>query len=86
MRESGIENVAYNSWAAVFAPKNTPREIVNSLSRDIIAILNEPGMRESLLKDGLLVAPLGPDELGTMTRRDSAVWAKVIKTAGIQPE
>lgn len=86
MRESGIENVAYNSWAAVFAPKNTPREIVNSLSRDILAILNEPGMRESLLKDGLVVAPLGPDELGTMTRRDSAIWAKVIKTAGIQPE
>lgn len=86
MREAGIDNVAYNSWTAVFLPRGASRDLVNSLARDFLAILAEPGMRDTLQKDGLLLNPAGPDELGAMIRKDSATWGRIIKAAGIAPE
>jgi len=86
MRESGVPNVVYTGWTGIFVPRATPQEIVNTLSRHFLAIIEEPGMREQLLNNGLLLQPMAPRELGDMMRRDSAMWAKVIKDAGIQPE
>jgi len=86
MREAGVPNVTYTGWTGIFVPRATPPDIVNNLSRQFLAIIEEPGMREQLLNNGLLLQPMGPKELGDMIRRDSAMWAQVIKDAGIKPE
>jgi tripartite-type tricarboxylate transporter receptor subunit TctC len=86
LRESGVENVFSNTWTAVFLPRAASREIVNSLSKDLLAILAQPGMTEALQKDGLLNIPGGPEELAAMLKKDITVWGKVIKEANITAE
>lgn len=86
MREAGLESVFYNSWTAVFLPRGAAPELVRGMSQHWLGILNEPGMNDALLKDGLLASPMNPEQLTAMMKRDTAVWAQVIRNAGITPE
>ncbi len=86
IREAGVENVFYNSWTAVFVPRNTPREVVTRLNQDLLSILAAPDMKETLLKEGMQATPSTPDEMAAMLKRDIAVWTKVIKDAKIPIE
>jgi tripartite-type tricarboxylate transporter receptor subunit TctC len=43
-------------------------------------------MRNTLIKQGMDPVFLGPQQLADLIRRESASWAKVIKTAGIRVE
>ena len=48
--------------------------------------MNSPEVREPTEKVGLIVLTSTPDGVRERTRVESALWAKVIKDAGIQPE
>lgn len=78
LRESGVDGVNINSWISVFLPKNTAREITERYSREIASIMNLPEVKEELLKSGVVVNYAGPEEMGTVLRRDMGVWKKVI--------
>ena len=70
----------------LFAPLNTPAEIVTLLSRGSIAVLGDPKVRGPLEKQGMEPAGSTPRELTAQVEDEIARWAKVIKDAGIKTE
>ena len=48
MQEGGVPGYAMASWGAVIAPAKTPRPIVDYLHREIVAVLNEPDVKERM--------------------------------------
>jgi tripartite-type tricarboxylate transporter receptor subunit TctC len=84
--ESGLPGYESVQWYGFFAPANTPREIIDKLNKEAIAILRAPQLRERLAGDGAEVVGSSPDAFGAFYQAELVKWAKVVKDAGIKPE
>ena len=73
-------------WQGIFAPAGTPKDLIAAINRDFIWALNLPDTRQRLTEQGADVVAEGPSELAAFVRKESALLAKIIKTAGIPQE
>jgi tripartite-type tricarboxylate transporter receptor subunit TctC len=86
LREQGITDADAESWAAFFAPVNTPKSILDKLSGTIIAILDKPDVKERITKLGFTLNVRDPEAFKPYLAKEIQTWAEVIKTVGIKPE
>jgi tripartite-type tricarboxylate transporter receptor subunit TctC len=84
--ESGVPDFDVTSWYALYAPANTPAQIVQKVSRDATAILSEPAVRARYEQLGVLSGGSTPAELATRGRSEAKLWRSVMEAAGIKPE
>lgn len=66
------------------APKNTPKEIIEKLNKEINAVLAEPAIKARLIDLGGEPLIGTPDAFGAMIVAETEKWRKVIDGAGIQ--
>jgi tripartite-type tricarboxylate transporter receptor subunit TctC len=79
----GFESV---QWYGLLAPAKTPRQIVERLHKEVVAILRAPDTAARLASDGAEVVASSPEEFAAFLKAETVKWAKVVKAAGIQPE
>ena len=85
--EAGVPGYEYSSWNAFFAPRGTPRAIVNQLHGAIQKVLAEPEVKQLFASQGL--SPLGSesaDEFARFYQADFERVEKLVKIAGVKPE
>jgi tripartite-type tricarboxylate transporter receptor subunit TctC len=75
-----------SAWYGVGAPKNTPGEIVEKLSKEINAALADPKMKARLTSLGGTVLGGSPSWFGTFIGDETQKWAKVVKFSGAKVE
>ena len=71
----------------MFAPKGTPRPIVNKLHQAINKALDDPAVKAGFAAQGL--SPSGsrsPEEFGKFFREDFRRIEKLVQVAGLKPE
>ena len=73
-------------WYGVSAPKGTPPEVVEILSKSVAAGLATPKLQAKLADLGGIPMPMGRDEFGKFIADETAKWAKVVKFANISVE
>lgn len=78
----GYESV---QWTGLWAPAGTPPAIIARLTREIVAVVSTPEMKEILAADGSEVVASTPDEFAAFVKAELAKWAKVVKATGIPP-
>ena len=69
-------------WYALFAPANTPADIINRLNREIGAILAQNEIKEKLSSQGVDAHTATPQEMVKLIAADLEKWAKVVKASG----
>jgi putative tricarboxylic transport membrane protein len=74
------------SWAGMFAPANTPPEIVDALAGAVRKMLENPESRERFTGPGIDVVWTGPQEFSDFVKAELVKWTALIKEAGIEPE
>jgi tripartite-type tricarboxylate transporter receptor subunit TctC len=74
------------SWYAVMAPAATPRAVIDRLSRDSIAAIQNPEINAKLTSQGVEPETLTPNQLGEKIRIETARWGKVVNAAGLKPK
>jgi tripartite-type tricarboxylate transporter receptor subunit TctC len=84
--EQGLPGFEVVSWTGVAAPANTPPAIIRRLYNEIVKVVNTPDMQSYMASQGAEPALMGPEEFGAYIKADIAMWAKVVKAAGIKPE
>ena len=72
-----------NIWYGIFAPKDTSRQVVESLNAGINAALADSKVRARLVKGGGMPMAMTPSEFGKFIADDAEKWRKVIEFAGI---
>ncbi|CAM4307530.1 Bug family tripartite tricarboxylate transporter substrate binding protein [Bordetella muralis] len=83
MEEAGVKGFQMASWQAVYAPKGTPKPIVDRLSQEIAAILKEPDVQEKLGKTmGMELVGSTPEALRDLMATEIPRWAEVVKKSG----
>ena len=66
------------------APRNTPKEIVEKLNKEINAVLAEPGMTKQIVELGGDALIGTPEAFGAMIVAETEKWKKVIEGADIK--
>ena len=84
--ESGLPGYEFVTWMGLFAPVNTPKEIIARLNAELVRALGAPELRERLIAQGVEVKTSTPEQLGELTKSRLAQMAKIIKDAGIHIE
>ena len=84
-KEAGLPEYEVSAWNALFAPKNTPKDIVTKLNQTLVKALDDPATRKRLLDLGS-VLPQGnersPEALAELVRKEVARWTPILKAAG----
>src|SRR5262245_53894773 len=73
-------------WVGIVAPARTPKEIVERLSKETLAIMHDPRVVKQLTAQQVTPFALTPDRFSELISKDLEKWAGVIKTAGIKGE
>jgi tripartite-type tricarboxylate transporter receptor subunit TctC len=84
--ESGYAGFYADAWSGLFAPKGTPKPVVDKLAAETRRILALPEVRERLA--GLGAEPVGstPAEFAAHVQREIAKWAQVVKASGARAD
>jgi tripartite-type tricarboxylate transporter receptor subunit TctC len=86
LHEAGVTNFDMDSWGGVFAPANTPVEIVGRLNAVLRQAVERPEIKARLGDVGFEAFSSTPQELGEFVKVQLASWGRMIKDAGIEPE
>jgi tripartite-type tricarboxylate transporter receptor subunit TctC len=83
LAEAGVEGIDVTSWYGLLAPHATPNEVRDAIFSVTREILDTPALQEKLLAQGLSVIIEPPDQFAARIRRETALWADVIKSQHI---
>jgi tripartite-type tricarboxylate transporter receptor subunit TctC len=83
MQEAGVPNYEAGTWGAVFAPKGTPRPIIDRLAAATREALSHEPTKAALARAGGDAEYSTPEELADRLRREIALWGTVVREANI---
>ena len=84
--EAGVGGYGVEGWYGILMPRQTPPPIIARFAGSLHKALQASDVKQRLASQGLDTSVSTPDELRKIITADIAKWAKVVRTAGIQPE
>jgi len=86
MNEAGLPNFEVAVWHALYAPKGTPKPIIDKLVKALQDALKDPNVKQRFAELGTEPVPekrATPEALRAHLKAEVDKWAPVIKKAGI---
>ena len=86
-KEAGLPEFQVWGWDALFAPKGTPKPILDKLTAALDKALDDDNSRKRLLDLGSAIpdkASRGQQELAALVKNEIARWTPIIKAANIK--
>jgi tripartite-type tricarboxylate transporter receptor subunit TctC len=87
MAEAGYPGLEFSIWAGVYAPKGTPKEIIEKVNQAVVVALENPQIRERLVNQGVEIFPRdkqNPESLAAYQKADIEKWWPIIREAGVK--
>ncbi|EJJ24956.1 Bug family tripartite tricarboxylate transporter substrate binding protein [Rhizobium sp. CF142] len=84
--ESGISGYETYTWNALFAPANTPADVITRLNASANKALTDPTVAERMKEFSATIVGSTPEELGAHVKAELAKWKPVVDGAHIQME
>jgi tripartite-type tricarboxylate transporter receptor subunit TctC len=85
-KEAGLPEFQVSAWNALFAPKGTPKPIIDKLNAALAKALDDPNTRKRLLELGSDI-PVGeartPQALAELVKNEVARWTPIFQAAGV---
>ena len=82
-----IKGFDLTSWNGIFAPRGTPKEVIDTIDRNVQEILREKEVQDKLELIGFEVKPSkNPEAFRKYVGDQLAHWTQMVKAAGIKPE
>jgi tripartite-type tricarboxylate transporter receptor subunit TctC len=87
--EAGFPDIAVSTWYGLYAPRGTPKPVIDRLATALQAALKDPAVISRFAQ--LSMEPVSQDRatpaaLDAFLKAEVDKWAKIIKAAGITPE
>ena len=84
--EVAIPGFSYSLWGGLFAPADTPAAVVQSLNKEVNAIMSSPDIRTRFETDNLNVPRNTPAEFAEYVRSEAVKFEKLVKDANLKAE
>lgn len=82
--ESGYKDFNVNPWFGLMAPKQTPRDVIEKINKDVNDVLASKDVMDSFAAQGAEPYPTKPDEFARVLQADVVKWSEVVKASGAQ--
>ena len=86
LAEQGVRGFEASAWNGIVAPANTPRPIIERLSKELRAALAMDDVRRRLIQEGAEPLSTTPEEYAAIIDREETKWSTLIKSVGLQIE
>jgi tripartite-type tricarboxylate transporter receptor subunit TctC len=80
---AGVKGYEVVSWNGVGVPKDTPKDIIDTMNKAIAEIMAMPDVKEQFAKVGVVAQAGTPAELLARLTSDIKKWTEVVDKAGI---
>lgn len=84
--EQGFPDFSVLTWIGMWAPKATPRSIVQRLEQAMTRVMAMPETQQELDRAGLDATTMSTAEFTEAIRKELALWKTVAARANIQPQ
>ena len=84
--EQGFPGFDTGTWFALFAPRGTPREIVDHLNGHARALATDPDARPRLDAAFLEQSTLSAAEFAELVKADAVKWERIVRESGVKQE
>ncbi len=84
--EAGLPDVLLTTWTGFYAPKGTPRDIVEKINADIRAAAADPAVLARLESLGGKPKLMSPDDFAAFGVAEKERWGRIIRQANIRLE
>ena len=84
--EAGMAPFSVATFVSLFGPPRMPADVVARLNKAVNAAMQQPGMREQIERQGVLLSGSSPDELGRFMGQQLEAWRRAFADAGMKPE
>jgi tripartite-type tricarboxylate transporter receptor subunit TctC len=74
-----------SGWAGICAPRNTPIEVVEKLSKAINSGLTDPAMKMRFSELGAAPIPGSSADFGKLIASETEKWGQVIRAGNFKP-
>jgi tripartite-type tricarboxylate transporter receptor subunit TctC len=84
--EAGLPGFSMSTWHALYAPKGTPKPIIEQLVKALQTALQDPTLKQRYAELGADAVPLEratPEALAKQLKSQIDLWGPIIKKAGI---
>lgn len=82
--ESGVPGFEYHTWFGIWAPKHTPRPIVEKLHAEVTKALADPSVREKIAATAGEPSNMALADIEPFVKAEIVKWGEVVKRAGIK--
>ena len=82
--EQGVPGYDFGAWFGLYAPAATSAALIKTLNGTITRALRDPALAERFDKEGAVIVAGSPADLAAHVKAELALWAKVVKSAGLR--
>ena len=82
--ESGLPGYEASTWNGVLTPAGTPKEIIDKLHKELVAVLNLDEIRKAVENQGAEVELMTPAEFGKFIAAETVKWGKVVRNIKVK--
>ncbi len=86
MAELGVAGFESYNWQGIIAPAGTPTAIISKLNLALNEVLRDPEVIRQISDAASQAGGGSPEDFAQFIASETAKWAKVIKSANIQPQ
>jgi tripartite-type tricarboxylate transporter receptor subunit TctC len=85
LAEAGLAGFDVDNWHTLFAPRGTPREVVQRLNGELNRVLGQPDVKQQLLaQQGAEAWVSTPQQAAGHVRAELEKWGKIVESSGIK--
>ena len=84
--EAGLPGYEVSTWYAMWAPKNTPPEVVEKMTAEVKKALATPMVSDAWKRNGSETPDLYGAAFGSFVNAEVARWGKVVADANVKPD
>lgn len=84
--EGGVPSYVVSTWYGLWAPKGTPKDVVDRMTAELGKALNSDELRAAWTSLGSETPTLTGAAFGQFVDGETKRWAEVVKASGIKPD
>jgi tripartite-type tricarboxylate transporter receptor subunit TctC len=84
--EVGLPAWEVETWYGLFAPRGTPKPIIDALNAHLAALIDDPANKKRFDDNFYDTKKLSADEFGALVKAEAAKWERIVKETGVEAQ